>query len=192
MGAGMVAGRVRLVGYDPAMKFLLEFGPLLAFFLVNAKFGIVPATAVFMVTIVVALGLSWKRERRLPPVSLITAAFVLVFGGLTIALGDETFIQLKPTFASLFFAAAILVGLAKQKLFLKMLLGDNMPLEDAGWRILSIRWSLFFIALAAANEVVRLNYTLDEWVAFKTFGILPITFVFALSQIGVMQRHAIR
>ena len=173
------------------MKFLLEFGPLLAFFLVNAKFGIGPATAVFMVTIVIALGVTWKRERRLPPVPLITAAFVLVFGGLTIALGDETFIQLKPTFASLFFAAAILIGLAKQKLFLKMLLGENMPLEDTGWRILSIRWSLFFIALAAANEVVRLNYSLDEWVAFKTFGILPITFVFALSQVGVMQRHAI-
>jgi len=173
------------------MKFLLEFGPLLAFFLVNAKFGIVPATTVFMVTIVLALGMSWKHERRLPPVPLITAAFVPVFGGLTIAFGDETFIQLKPTFASLFFAAAILVGLAKGKLFLKMLLGENMPLEDAGWRILSIRWSLFFIALAAANEVVRLNYTLDQWVAFKTFGILPITFVFALSQIGVMQRHAI-
>jgi intracellular septation protein len=173
------------------MKFLLEFGPLLAFFLVNAKFGIIPATTVFMITIVIALGMSWQRERRLPPVPLVTAAFVLVFGGLTIALGDETFIQLKPTVASLFFAAAILIGLAKGKLFLKLLLGENMPLQDAGWRILSIRWALFFVALAAANEVVRLNYTIDQWVTFKTFGILPITFVFALSQVGVMQRFAI-
>jgi len=173
------------------MKFLLEFGPLLAFFLVNAKYGILPATTVFMVTIVIALGMSWQREKRLPPIPLITAAFVLVFGGLTIALGDETFIQLKPTFASLFFAAAILIGLAKGKLFLKVVLGENMPMQDEGWRILSIRWSLFFIALAGANEVVRLNYTIDQWVTFKTFGILPITFVFALSQFGVMQRFAI-
>lgn len=173
------------------MKFLLEFGPLLAFFLVNAKYGIIPATVVFMVAIMLALGLSWQREKRLPPVALITAVFVLFFGGLTIALDDETFIQLKPTFASLFFAAAILVGLAKKKLFLKLLLGENMPLEDEGWRILSIRWSLFFIALAGANELVRLNLTVDQWVAFKTFGILPITFIFALSQFGVMQKYGV-
>ena len=173
------------------MKFLLEFGPLLAFFLVNAKYGILPATTVFMITIVVALGISWQREKRLSPVPLVTAAFVLVFGGLTIALGDETFIQLKPTVASIFFAVTILVGLAKKKLFLKLLLGENMPLEDEGWRILSFRWAGFFVALAIANEVVRLNFTIDQWVAFKTFGILPITFVFALSQVGVMQRFAI-
>ncbi|MBC8451372.1 MAG: septation protein IspZ [Planctomycetes bacterium] len=173
------------------MKFLLEFGPLLTFFLVNAKFGIVPATTAFMVTIVIALGVSWKRERRLPPVPLLTAAFVLVFGGLTIALGDETFIQLKPTVASLFFAVVLLFGLTRQKLYLQTLLGDNMKLEEQGWRILTIRWSLFFVALAIANEYVRHSWTVDQWVTFKTFGILPLTFVFALSQFGVMQRHAI-
>jgi len=173
------------------MKLVLEFGPLLTFFLVNAKFGIVPATAAFMVTIMIALAVSWQRDHRLPPVPLLTAAFVLVFGGLTIALGDESFIQLKPTVASMFFAVVLLFGLTRQKLYLRTLLGESIKLEDQGWRILTIRWSLFFVALAIANEYVRHSFTLDQWVTFKVFGILPLTFVFALSQVGVMQRHAI-
>lgn len=172
-----------------AMKALLEFGPLLAFFVINAKWGIQTATAVFMVTIVISLGFIWKTEHRLPIMPVITAIFVLVFGGLTLLLGDETFIQLKPTVASVFFAAAIVGGLLRGKLVLKSLLGSAMPVDDEGWRILSKRWAGFFLVLAATNEYVRLNYTLDQWVSFKTFGILPMTFVFAIAQVGVMQRH---
>lgn len=173
------------------MKALLEFGPLLAFFILNKTHGIQVATGAFMVMIVIALSISWKRERKLPIMPLITAAFVMVFGGLTLYFDDETFIQLKPTIASVFFAIAIMAGLMRGKLVLKSLLGSAMPLDDIGWQIMSKRWAGFFMALAIANEYVRYEYTLDQWVTFKTFGILPLTFVFAFSQFGVMQRHGI-
>lgn len=174
------------------MKLLLEFGPLLLFFVANAKFGIVPATSAFLISLLITLPISWKLAGKLPLMSVITAVFVGVFGGLTILLDDELFIQLKPTVASLFFAAAIGVGLARGKLLLKTVLGEAMPLDDEGWRILSIRWVGFFLVLAAVNEFVRATFTVDQWVTFKTFGILPMTFVFTLSQLGLMQRHELK
>jgi intracellular septation protein len=171
------------------MKLLLELGPLVLFFVANARFGIRVATAAFVVALLLALPLAWRQAGRMPLVPVITAVFVLVFGGLTIALDDELFIQLKPTVASVFFAGAILIGLARGKLLLKAMLGEAMRLDDEGWRILSVRWVGYFVVLAALNELVRLNLSLDQWVAFKTFGILPLTVVFTLTQLGVMQRH---
>ena len=173
------------------MKLLLELGPLLLFFFANGRWGIETATAVFIVALLVALPFAWRLAGKLPLVPVVTAAFVLVFGGLTIWLEDELFIQLKPTVASLFFAGAILIGLARGKLLLKAMLGDGLPMDDEGWRLLSVRFAGFFIVLAGVNEVVRLTLTVDQWVTFKTFGILPLTFVFTLSQLGLMQRHAL-
>ena len=173
------------------MKVLLEVGPLLLFFGVNARWGIVPATAVFLVALLLALPVLWREAGRLPLLPTVSAAFVLVFGGLTIALDDELFIQLKPTVASLFLAGAILVGLARGRLLLRTLLGEALPMTDEGWRLLSVRWAGFFVVLALVNEAVRLTMTLDQWVTFKTFGILPLSLAFTISQLGLMQRHAL-
>ena len=173
------------------MKLLLEVGPLLLFFGVNARWGIVPATAVFLVALLLALPVLWREAGRLPLLPTVSAAFVLVFGGLTIALDDELFIQLKPTVASLFLAGAILVGLARGRLLLRTLLGEALPMTDEGWRLLSVRWAGFFVVLALVNEAVRLTMTLDQWVTFKTFGILPLSLAFTISQLGLMQRHAL-
>jgi intracellular septation protein len=176
------------------MKALLEFGPLLLFFIANKYFtteessGIVTATGIFMAALVITLPISWKMERKLPVMPLITAAFVLLFGGLTLYFDNEVFIQLKPTAVGIFFSVVLLVGLARGKLLLKSLLGASMKLEDEGWRILTKRWACYFVVLALINEYVRHNFTVDQWVTFKVWGILPLTFVFAMTQMGVMQR----
>ena len=173
------------------MKVLLELGPLLLFFFANGRWGIEVGTGVFIVALLVTLPFAWRLAGKLPLVPVVTAAFVLVFGGLTIALDDAIWIQLKPTVASLFMAAAIGVGLLRGKLVLKAILGEALPLEDEGWHKLSVRWIGFFVALAAINEAVRLTVTVDQWVTFKTFGILPLTFAFTLSLLPLMQRYAI-
>jgi len=173
------------------MKLLLELGPLLLFFFANGRWGIEVATGAFIVALLVALPISWRQAGKLPVMPVVTAAFVLVFGGLTIALDDAIFIQLKPTVAFLFLAVAIGVGLARGKLLLKLMMGEAMPLRDEGWRKLSVRFALFFVAMAAVNEAVRMTLTVDQWVSFKVFGFLPLTFVFTLSQLGLMQRYAI-
>jgi intracellular septation protein len=180
------------------MKALLEFGPLLLFFIANKVFsteeasGIVTATGIFMVALLVTLPISWRMEGKLPVMPLITAAFVLLFGGLTLYFDDEIFIQLKPTAVGAFFSIVLLGGLLRGRLFLKSMLGEAMKLEDEGWRILTKRWAGYFIALALLNEYVRNSYTVDQWVTFKVWGILPLTFVFAMTQIGVMTKYEVK
>ena len=179
------------------MKLLLEFGPLLLFFLANKFFGsetsagIIKATSVFMVALVITLPFSWKIEGKLPVVPLITAAFVLFFGGLTVYFEDGTFIQIKPTAVGIFFFVVLVGGLLRGKLLLKVLLGEVMKLEDEGWRIMTKRWAGFFILLAVLNEIVRHSFDFDQWVTFKTFGILPLSLIFGMSQMGVLQRYEI-
>ncbi|MFT4709426.1 MAG: intracellular septation protein [Bacteroidia bacterium] len=179
------------------MKLLLEFGPLLLFFIANKFFGsetsagIIKATSVFMIALLIALPISWKTEGKLPVVPLITAAFVLFFGGLTVYFEDGKFIQIKPTAVGLFFTVLLTGGLLRGKLFLKMLLGEVLKLEDEGWRIMSKRWAGFFLALAVFNEVVRHNFSFDHWVTFKAFGILPLSLIFGMSQMSILQRYEI-
>ncbi len=173
----------------PLLKLALEVGPLAVFFIGNARFGIFPATAAFMVAIVVALIANYVLERRLPILPLVTAAFVLVFGGLTLVLQDELFIKLKPTIVNLLFAAALYGGLFFGKSLLKPLFAMAFPLDDAGWRALTFRWASFFVLLAVLNEVVWRNFTTDTWVSFKVFGIMPLTIAFALAQLPLINRH---
>ena len=120
---------------------------------------------------------------------LVTAAIVGVFGGLTLWLQDETFIKMKPTIVQLIFAAVLLGGLAFKRPLLKPLLGAAWPLDDDGWHKLSLRFALFFLAMAALNEVVWRTQSTDFWVTFKVFGILALTFVFVASQIYFMRAH---
>lgn len=173
----------------PLLKMLIEVGPLAVFFLANARWGIFAATAVFMGAIVLSLGASYALERKLPLMPLVTAAVVLVFGGLTLALNDELFIKLKPTIVNGLFAAALLVGLAFGKSLLQPVFGTVFELTAEGWRKLTFRWGLFFVLLAVLNEVVWRSFDTDTWVSFKVFGIMPLTVVFSLAQMPLMTRY---
>lgn len=177
-------------GEHPAFRLLLDLGPLILFFTVNAYYGIFVATAAFMVAIVSALATSRLLTGKFAKMPLITAAFVLVFGGLTIYLQDDTFIKIKPTIIYCLFAGLLLGGLTVNRVFLKSVMGEIFQLEDAGWRLLTYRWAGFFVALAVLNELVWRNVSTSSWVSFKVFGLLPLTLIFAALQAGLLQRHA--
>jgi intracellular septation protein len=178
----------RLPGW---LRTLIEWGPLIAFFIANARGGIFWGTGIFMAATAVALALSWTLTRRLAMVPLIGAVFVAVFGGLTLWLQNDTFIKVKVTLVNLLFGSILLTGLYFGKQFLKLVLGEALKMDDEGWRILTLRWGLFFFALAALNEAIWRSVSTDLWVNFKVFGILPLTLLFALSQAPLMNRHMI-
>lgn len=172
------------------VKLALDFGPLLLFFVINALYGIYAATAIFMVATAAALIASRVLHGRFAPMPLITGLFVLLFGGLTLYLQDETFIKIKPTAIYLLLAGVLVAGLLVGRPLLKLLMGEAFDLTDEGWRKLTYRWAGFFVALAVCNEIVWRNFSTDTWVSFKVFGLVPLTFLFALSQIGLLQRYA--
>jgi intracellular septation protein len=172
-----------------AIKLAVELGPLLVFFLTNGRYGIFAGTGAFMVATVVALIASRTFLGRIATMPLVTGFFVLVFGGLTLWLQDDHFIKIKPTIVNGLFAAILFAGLATGRLFLKIIFGDVMRLSEEGWRLLTLRWALFFVFLALLNELIWRGFSTDTWVAFKVFGIMPITFVFALAQIGLLKKY---
>lgn len=195
------------------LKLVLEMGPLIAFFLANSKpewfrpllapvlppalingpqSGIFIATAVFMVAMLASLVLTKTLMGKLPIMPLVSGAVVLVFGGLTLWLHDDLFIKLKPTIVNALFGAVLLGGLALGKPLLPYVLDNVFRLTDEGWRRLTFRWGLFFLFLAALNEVVWRMFSTDFWVAFKVWGTMPITIVFAMAQLGLLQRYELK
>jgi len=148
------------------------------------------ATAFFMVAIAASLATSWRLTRRLPRMAVITAVVVAVFGGLTLWLQDETFIKMKPTIVNAVFASILGFGLIRERSYLKLLLGEALPLTDRGWMIFTGRWVAFFIFLGCLNELVWRTQTTEFWVAFKTFANLPLALAFMAMQWPLLQRHA--
>lgn len=174
-----------------AAKLLIELGPLLIFFGVNAAYGIFAGTGAFMAATVISLALAWWLYHKVPVMPLVSAVIVLAFGGMTLYLQDETFIKLKPTIVYAMFAVLLLGGLIAQKPVLALLFGPVFNLTDEGWRKLTLRWAVFFVAMAILNEFVWRNFSTDTWVSFKAFGFLPITFLFAMAQVPLMQRYSV-
>lgn len=174
-----------------AIKLAVEMGPLLVFFATYLAYGIFPATAAIMVATVVSVALSAHLFKKVSPVPIITAAILCIFGGLAFWLKDPRFFYVKPTIINLLFAAVLGAGLATGKPVIKLLLGQQIQLTDEGWRKLTVRWMMFFLALAAMNEIVWRNFSESTWVSFKVFGILPLTIAFAAMQIGLLKRHQI-
>ncbi len=164
---------------SPFLKLVLEAGPLVVFFVVNARSDIFTATAAFMVAVIAALSVNYALERRVPILPLVSGAFVLVFGALTLILNDELFIKLKPTIVNTLFGVILFGGLALGRPLLAPLLGTMLKMTPRGWHRLTLLWACFFIVLAVLNEIIWRNFSTDFWAGFKLFGIMPITLIFS-------------
>ena len=174
------------------IKFVTDFGPLLAFFIIyyrNDK-DLVSAIPALIIATLIAICVIYLLEKRIPILPLMGAILVCLFGGLTIFFDNPVFIYLKPTIINLIFAFALFFGkVVLNKNFLKKLFESSIKLEEAGWDKLIIRWVGFFIFLALLNEAVWRTQTEEFWINFKVWGILPITFVFTAFQLPLIQKY---
>jgi intracellular septation protein len=187
---------------NPLVKLALEFGPLAIFFFVNSYgdrwFGVAEdrrifvATGVFIAASLIALALSKIVMNHLPRMAIVNAVVVTVFGGLTLALDDAFFIKVKPTIVNTLFGCILLGGLYFGRSLLALVLDSVLQLDEEGWRRLTLRWGLFFFVLAALNEIVWRTQTQDFWVAFKVWGVMPLTMIFALAQTPLILKHEIK
>jgi intracellular septation protein len=175
---------------NPLLKLALDIGPLVLFFVANARFGIFAGTGTFMIAVVAALLVSHAMTRHWPIMPVVSAIVVLVFGGLTLALHDETFIKLKPTIIYALFGGVLLGGYLFDKPFLAIVFDSMFHITEEGWRKLTLRWAAFFFALAVLNEAVWRTQSTDFWVNFKLFGFVPLTFAFAALQYRLLIRYA--
>ncbi len=184
---------------SPGLRMLIDFGPLAVFFAVNSFMGgpqltrMLAATAAFMVAIFLAMGLSLWKTRHISPMLWISGLLVLVFGGLTLWFHDETFIKIKPTLVYSMFAIVLTYGLITKKPLLQMLLESAYPgLTARGWQLLTINWAVFFVAMAVLNEIVWRTQSWDFWVAFKLWGVVPLTLLFAIGNVPLLLRHGLK
>lgn len=173
------------------IKPVVDFGPLLVFFIAYKMGGLMPATLALIIATLVALAVGYWATRRLALMPLVTAVIVTIFGGLTLWLQNDIFIKMKPTIVQAFFALILFGGLVLKRPTLKFVLGEALRLTDAGWRHLTLRFALFFSAMAILNEIVWRNVAEETWIDFKVFGILGLTMLFSLSQVPLMKRHMI-
>ena len=189
----------------PMLKLALEIGPIMIFFM-SYKFASIPegvtdeerqlaqllfATGIFIPTILLSLVVSWVLTRKLPKMAVMTAVVVVVMGGLTLWLRDDTFIKMKPTILYTLFAGILGFGLMRGQSYLQYVMEDSMPLKPEGWNIFTKRFALFFLGLAIVNEVIWRGFGTDVWVNFKTFALPIAMFVFIFSQMGVFSKYAI-
>lgn len=188
----------------PALKTLLDYGPLAAFLAVFLLMrdrtvtwggtdypGLIVATLVFVPLTALANAVLWWRTRHVSAMQLITLAVVVVFGGLTVWLNDPRFIKMKPTLIYLLLAGLLGLGLLLRRNWLGLAMGDFVPLTETGWRKLTIRLVLLFLALAVLNEIVWRTQSDTTWVLFKTVGLLLLTFGFFAANMRLIQRHAL-
>ena len=172
-------------------KLLIDIGPLAVFFVFYTRSDLQTAILPFMIATIIAVLFSYIMEKKIPIMPTVGAAIILVFGGLTIYFDNETFFKMKPTIINILFAAILYGGVILNKSLLRYLLGAALKLQDEGWDILTKRWISFFIALAILNEIIWRTQTTDIWVNFKVFGILPITFIFTLTQFSTIKKYQI-
>src|SRR3982075_1407195 len=173
----------------PLFKLATELGPLIIFFIANAKFDLFVATGAFMVAVIVAMVASHMVTRHVPMMAIVTAVVVIVFGTLTLILHDETFIKMKPTIVYTLFAATLGGGLLLGRSFIAIMFDQMFNLTPHGWRVLTMRWALWFLAMAVLNEIIWRTQSTDFWVAFKAFGMVPLTILFAVTQMPLVKRY---
>lgn len=172
------------------MKLLFDFFPILLFFIAFKLFDIYVATAVAIVAAFVQSGLFWAKHRRFETMHLITLGLIVVFGGATLILKDESFIKWKPTVLNWVFAVAFLGSqYFGKKNFIERMMGQTISLPSLVWRKLNISWVMFFIVLGIVNIYVIYNYDTDTWVNFKLFGMIGLTLLFVVAQSLYISRH---
>ena len=172
-------------------KLLIDIGPLAVFFIFYTRSGLQASILPLMVATVIAVLFSYILEKKIPIMPTVGAGIVLLFGCLTIYFDNDVFFKMKPTIINVLFAVILYGGILINKPLLKYLLGAALKLEEAGWKILTQRWIGFFIALAVLNEIVWRTQSTDIWVNFKVFGILPITFIFTMTQFPLIKKYQI-
>jgi len=172
-------------------KLIIDIGPLAVFFIFYTRTDLQSAILPFMIATIIAVLFSYTMEKKIPVMPTVGAVIILVFGGLTIYFNNEVFFKMKPTIINLLFAVILYGGIVLKKSLLKYLLGAALKLQDKGWSILTKRWIVFFVALAILNEIIWRTQSTDIWVNFKVFGILPITFIFTITQFSVIKKYQI-
>jgi intracellular septation protein len=179
-------------------RLLIDIGPLIVFFAVNfaapvpGPLRIFVATGAFMAAMIAAMIYSQLRYRHISPLLLFSGFMVVVLGGLTIWLRNDTFIKMKPTVYYLLVAGLLAFGLRTGRPFLKIVLGSAYPgLDEEGWRLLTRNWAWFFAFMALLNEAVWRTTTTDFWVGFKLWGAIPLTFLFAAANVPMLMRHGL-
>ena len=174
------------------LKFLTDFGPLAIFFFYyyNNDKNLSIAIPPLIIATIIALIVVWIYEKKIPPMPLISGILITFFGGLTIYFNDPIFIYIKPTIINILFAFALIFGrYFTNEPVLKKLMGNSVSLTDEGWEILNKRWIYFFFGLAILNEIVWRTQSEEFWVNFKVWGLLPITFIFTVFQIGLINKY---
>ncbi len=179
------------VNNKQVIKLLVDLAPLVIFFITYLVAGIYWATGVLMAATVLSMIFSKVWLGHISATLIMTTVLVVGFGALTLWLNDPRFIKMKPTMVNVLFAVVLAGGLLAGRNFLQLLLGEAFHLTEVGWRKLTYRWIVFFLALAVLNEIVWRNFSETAWASFKVFGILPITIIFAVLQMGLIQRHAL-
>ncbi|WP_372885128.1 inner membrane-spanning protein YciB [Shimia sp.] len=188
---------------NPMLKTGLELGPIVAFFVAYLKLrdssfviagtdydGFIIVTAGFVPLMMLSMGLLWKLTGHLSKMQIATLVLVVVFGGLSVWLNDDRFFKMKPTMIYLLFGGVLGFGLLRGRSYLKYVMEEVLPLQEAGWMILTRRLTWFFLSLALLNEVVWRTQSTDTWVYFKTFGLTAAVFGFFMTQGGVLQKYA--
>lgn len=183
----------------PGLRMAIDFGPLIVFFAVNGLVGgpqigrVITATIAFMTATVIAMIISRWKTGHISPMLWMSGLLVMVFGGLTIYFHDETFIKIKPTIIYLMFASVLIFGLVTGRPLLQFVLESAYPgLSPKGWRQLTINWAAFFIVQAVLNEAVWRNTSWDFWVAYKLWGVIPMTMLFAIANLPMLMKHGMQ
>jgi intracellular septation protein len=171
-------------------KMLLDLGPLLAFFAVYLKFDLIYASAALVVATVFALAIGYYLTKKISYMQVVTATLVVIFGGLTFYFKDPIYLKVKVSIINVLFGFALLIGLRFKKIFLKTMLGEAINMPDDAWRMLTLRWAVFFFGLAILNILIWF-YSEPLWVDFKVFGILGLTALFAVANAPYMAKHMI-
>ena len=189
---------------NPFLKSALEFGPVLIFFIASLRLkdrvfiiggteydGFIVVTAAFIPLLILATGALWALTGKLSRMQVATVILVVVFGGLSVWLNDDRFFKMKPTMIYALFGGLLLFGLLRGKSYLKYVMEEVMPLQDAGWMILTRRLMFCFFALAVANELIWRNFPTETWVYFKTFGLTAAVFAFFMTQGKLFQTYGL-
>ena len=186
------------------VKPLLEFGPIIAFFIAYTRMkdhtysiggidyqGFIVVTLFFIPLLLFSTGVLWALTRKISPMQIITAILVTVFGGLTVWFNDEQFIKMKPSIIYLLFGGILGFGLLRGQSYLRMIMQDMIPLKEEGWIVLTRRFAVFFFSLALLNEIIWRFFSTEMWVYFKTFGLTMALFAFFVLQGSLLNKYAI-